>query len=177
MSDCRIMLKVFYPYEYVEDVFSINYKVLRDKGFKGLIFDIDNTLVPHGADSTEQVDALFAKLNAMGFTTLLLSNNNRQRIERFAANIDTLYIEEASKPHPASYLKAVEKMRLNNDEVVVIGDQLFTDIFGANRSHLPSILVKYIGFYKKEKKGIRRNLEKKVLWLYSHNKRYQHRIF
>lgn len=169
-------MKCFYPYEYVEDVLSIDYQALRDKGFKGLIFDIDNTLVPHGADSTEQVDALFADLNAMGFTTLLLSNNNRQRIERFAKNINTLYIEEAGKPHPDCYLKAVDKMGLRNDEVLVIGDQLFTDIFGANRSRLPSILVKYIGFYKKEKKGIRRNLEKIVLWFYSHS-RSQHRLF
>jgi HAD superfamily phosphatase (TIGR01668 family) len=169
-------VKCFYPYEYVEDVFSIDYQDLREKGFKGLIFDIDNTLVPHGADSTEQVDALFAKLNSMGFTTLLLSNNNRERIERFAKNINTLYIEEAGKPHPDCYLKAVEKMGFHNDEVLVIGDQLFTDIFGANRSHLPSILVKYIGFYKKEKKGIRRNLEKIVLWFYSHSK-CQHRLF
>ena len=171
------MLKIFYPYEYVEDVFTIDYQSLLDKGLRGLIFDIDNTLVPHGADSTEQVDALFAKLHSMGFTTLLLSNNNRQRIERFTKNISTLYIEEAGKPHPASYLKAVEKMQLTPGEVVVIGDQLFTDIFGANRSGLPSILVKYIGFYKKEKKGIRRNLEKIVLWFYSHSKRYQHRMF
>lgn len=171
------MLKCFYPYEYVEDVFCIDYQALLDKGYKGLILDIDNTLVPHGADSTEQIDALFAKLNSMGFTTLLLSNNNRQRIERFAANIHTLYIEEAGKPHPACYLKAVEMMQLTTSEVVVIGDQLFTDIYGANRSHLPSILVKYIGFYKKERKGIRRNLEKIVLWFYSHSKRYQHRIF
>lgn len=171
------MLKYFYPYEYVEDVFSIDYKSLIDKGFKGLIFDIDNTLVPHGADSTEQVDSLFAKLHSMGFTTLLLSNNNRQRIDRFNENIDALYIEESGKPQPECYHKAVEMMKLHNNEVVVIGDQLFTDILGANRSHLPSILVKYIGFYKKEKKGIRRNLEKIVLKLYSHSKRYQHRIF
>lgn len=169
-------MKCFYPYEYVEDVFSIDYEALMDKGFKGLIFDIDNTLVPHGGDSTEQVDALFASLNAMGFITLLLSNNNRERIERFAKNISTLYIEEAGKPNPACYHNAVEKMGLSNDEVLVIGDQLFTDIYGANRSHLPSILVKYIGFYKKEKKGIRRNLEKIVLWFYSHS-RCQNRIF
>ena len=109
------MLKYFYPYEYVEDVFSIDYKSLINKGFKGLIFDIDNTLVPHGADSTEQVDALFAKLHTMGFTTLLLSNNNKQRIERFTANIDTLYIEEAGKPQPAAYIKAVDKMNLKKN--------------------------------------------------------------
>ena len=86
------MLGLLFPGSYVEDVFSINYDNLYSKGYRGLIFDIDNTLVPHGADSTAQVDELFNKLHAMGFKTLLLSNNNKERIERFTQNIDTLYI-------------------------------------------------------------------------------------
>ena len=53
---------------------------------------------------------------------------------------------------------------------MVVGDQLFTDILGANRAGLESILVKYIGYYKKEKKGIRRNLEKVLLWFYGHSR-------
>jgi len=161
------MLGVFYPCDYVEDVFSIDYEALYKKGFRGLIFDIDNTLVPHGADSTPQVNLLFEKLHSMGFSTLLLSNNNEERILRFKTAIDTQYIEESGKPHPAAFRKAVEMLGLQRNEVVVIGDQLFTDIFGANRAGLSSILVKYIGYYKKEKKGVRRNLEKVLLWFYS----------
>lgn len=64
-------------------------------------------------------------------------------------------------------------LEVKPSEVIVIGDQLFTDIFGANRAGLASILVKYIGYYKKEKKGIRRNLEKVVLWFYTHSRRYK----
>lgn len=160
------MLQLLFPGDYVEDVFSINYDKLYSNGYRGLIFDIDNTLVPHGADSTAQVDELFKKLHNNGFKTLLLSNNNKQRIERFIENIDTLYIEESGKPHPAAYLKAVQMMNLDKSEVMVIGDQVFTDVLGANRAGLENILVKYIGYYKKEKKGIRRNVEKIVLWLY-----------
>ena len=54
------MFKKFYPYEYVESVFSIDYNKLYNKGYRGIIFDIDNTLVPHGTDSTKKIDDLFA---------------------------------------------------------------------------------------------------------------------
>lgn len=167
------MLRIFYPDYYVEDVFSINYEKLKEMGFNALILDIDNTLVPHGADSTQDVDNLFHMLHRMGWKTLLLSNNNRARIERFKANFDSLYIEEAGKPHPECYHNAVKMLGVEASQVIVIGDQLFTDIFGANRAGLSSILVKYIGYYKKEKKGLRRNLEKVVLWFYTHSRRYK----
>ena len=169
------MFGIFYPSYYVEDVFSIDYEKLMTMGYKALIFDIDNTLVPHGADSTNAVDELFAKLNDMGMKTLLLSNNNQARIERFKKSFHTLYIEEAGKPRPECYHMAVEMLEVKPNEVMVVGDQLFTDILGANRAGLESILVKYIGYYKKEKKGIRRNLEKVLLWFYGHSRCYRKR--
>ena len=134
------------------------------------MFDIDNTLVPHGADSTPEVDALFHRLHDMGFKTLLLSNNNRERIERLKANFDTLYIEEAGKPDPQCFRRAAQTLGVERDEVVVMGDQLFTDILGANRADMDSILVKYIGHEKKEWKGYRRYLEAAVLWFYKRTK-------
>ena len=153
--------------EYVPSIYEYDFEKAYNEGKRLILFDIDNTLVPHGADSTAQVDELFNKLHAMGFKTLLLSNNNKERIERFTQNIDTLYIEESGKPHPASFIKAMRMMGLNKNQVMVIGDQVFTDILGANRAHMDNILVKYIGYYKKEKKGIRRNVEKIILNLYS----------
>lgn len=86
------LISRYFPYEYVEDVFSIDYKRLYEKGYRGLVFDIDNTLVPHGADSTKEVDDLFVRIHETGLKTLLLSNNSEARIKRFLANIDTLYI-------------------------------------------------------------------------------------
>lgn len=166
----------YFPYEYVEDVFSIDYKRLYEKGYRGLVFDIDNTLVPHGADSTKEVDDLFVRIHETGLKTLLLSNNNEARIKRFLANIDTLYIYDANKPAPDAFEQAVLMLETKKEETIVVGDQVFTDIYGANRCGLPSILVKYIGYYKKEKKGIRRNIEKAILFLYQHSKKYQHRL-
>ena len=170
------LISRYYPYEYVEDVFSIDYKALYEKGFRGLIFDIDNTLVPHGADSTEEIDKLFMHIHETGLKTLLLSNNSEARVKRFKENIDTLFIYDANKPEPDAFRQAVVMLGIKDEEAIVIGDQTFTDIYGANMSGLASILVKYIGYYKKEKKGIRRNIEKVILYFYKHSRKYQHRL-
>ncbi len=171
------MLEKFYPYEYVEDVFTIDYAKLYGMGYRAIIFDIDNTLVPHGADSTDPIEELFRNIHAAGFKTLLLSNNNEKRILRFKKEIDTLYISEAEKPSPDAFLKAASLLQTDKNRIVVVGDQLFTDIYGANKAGMASILVKYIGYYKKEWKGYTRYLEKVVLFLYSLNKKCQHRLY
>ena len=166
----------YYPCEYIDDVFSIPYWALYKKGIRGLIFDIDNTLVPHGKECTAEVVSLFAKLHKIGFTTLLLSNNSVQRIEEFNLNIGAHYIADADKPKVDGYLKALTMLNMNKKEVVVIGDQVFTDICGANDSGIASILVKYIGHEKWEWKGWRRYLERLILFLYFCNKRYRYRL-
>ena len=84
-----MLFNLFYPHAYVDSVFSLDYQKLYDKGYRGILFDIDNTLVHHGEDSTEEVDALFRELYQTGFRTLLLSNNSRERIQRFMRNIDS----------------------------------------------------------------------------------------
>lgn len=170
------MLKMFYPYEYVESVFAIDYNKLYNNGYRGIMFDIDNTLVPHGDNSTEKIDKLFKHIHNIGFKTLLLSNNGKERIERFNKNIGSLYICNSEKPKVTNYLKGIEMMNIKKEETLFIGDQIFTDIYGANRSGVDNILVKYIGYYKKEKKGIRRNIEKIILRLYEINKSCQNRL-
>ena len=171
------MLKDLYPYEYVESVFTIDYKKLYQNGYRGLIFDIDNTLVPHGDKSTPEVDELFKNIQNIGFKTFLLSDNGVKRIESFLKNIkNTPYIDNADKPKTNNYLKAIEMMKLDKGKVIYIGDQIFKDILGANNAGIVSILVKYIGFYKKQKIGIKRHFEKIVLKIYKHSKKYQNRL-
>jgi len=170
------MFKLFYPYEYVESVFSIDYNKLYNMGYRGLIFDIDNTLVHHGDDSTPEIDNLFKVIQNIGFKTLLLSNNNEERIKRFIKNIDSLYICDAEKPNTANYLKAVEMMNISKEKVLFMGDQIFTDILGANRSGIANILVKYIRLKEETKIGKRRALENIILKFYKRSKKFQHRI-
>ena len=170
------MLEMLYPHEYVESVFSIDYNKLYDIGYRGIMFDIDNTLAHHGEDSTKEVDELFQSIRAIGLKTLLLSNNSDERIKRFNKNIDSLYISEAQKPNIANYLKAVEMMDIKKEEALCIGDQIFTDIYGANRSGIDNILVKYMRRGNEARIGIRRNIEKVVLKFYARNKSCQNRI-
>ena len=169
------MLKKFYPYEYVDSVFVIDYEKIFRKGFRAVIFDIDMTLVPHGEDSTPEIDALFKNIHATGLKTLLLTNNDEDRVKRFIKNIDTLYICDAGKPNPTAYLKAVEVLGIKSNEAIFIGDQIFTDILGANKSGLASILVKYVTAYEETNIGIRRRLEKIILKFYSLSS-CQHRL-
>ena len=170
------MFKVFYPYEYVDSAFSINYDELYNKGYRGIIFDIDNTLVHHGDDATKEIEELFKEIHNIGFKTLLLSNNNEKRVKRFLSNIESLYICNAQKPKTINYLKAIEMMNIKKEETLFIGDQIFTDILGANRSGIANILVKFIQAKDEVRIGKRRQIERVILKLYKRNKTFQNRI-
>lgn len=170
------MFKIFYPYEYVDSVFAIDYNELYNKGYRGIIFDIDNTLVHHGDDSTKEIDELFRIIQNIGFKTLLLSNNNEERVKRFLNNIDSLYICDAQKPKVTNYIKAIEMMNIKKEETLFIGDQVFTDILGANKSGIANILVKFIRAKDETKIGKRRQMEKIILKFYKRNKCFQNRL-
>lgn len=166
----------YYPHEYVESVFAVDYRKLYNKGYRGIIFDIDNTLVKHGDNSNAAVDSLFKEIHGIGLKTVLLSNNDEERILRFIKNIDTPYVCDAEKPAAEGYLKALEKLGADKKATVCIGDQVFTDIYGANRCGIDSILVKFIGYDTETKIGIRRRLEKIILECYKRNRSYRNRI-
>lgn len=170
------MLKTFYPYAYVESVFAIDYEKLYAAGYRALLFDIDNTLVHHGDDSTREIDVLFKQIHAIGFKTLLLTNNDEARVLRFIKNIDTLYLCEADKPAVDGYLKALEMLNVQKSEAVCIGDQVFTDILGANKSGIASILVKFIRLPQETRIGKRRQLEKLILAFYRCSKSYRNAL-
>lgn len=170
------MISQFYPFEYADSVFSIDYSKLYDKGYRGVIFDIDNTLVHHGDDSTPEIDKLFKEIHRAGLKTLLLTNNEENRVKRFIKNIDTLYICDADKPNPEGYLKAVEMLGIKKNEAIFIGDQIFTDILGANRSGIANILVKFIKLKEEKRIGKRRYAEYLILEFWKRNKRYHNRL-
>lgn len=170
------MFKKFYPCEYADSVFAIDYRKLYDQGFRGIIFDIDNTLVHHGDDATPEIDRLFAHIHSLGFRTVLLTDNNEARVKRFIRNIQTAYICEAGKPQPAPFLRAVDMLGLDKSRTVCIGDQMFMDILGANRSGIPSILVRFIRLDTEKKIGKKRQLERLLLSFYRRNRSAQHRL-
>lgn len=160
------LFKRFYPDMRLNSVYEVDFDRLYKKGIRGLIFDIDNTLVPHGADADERIEKLFGELKKMGFKTFLLSNNKLERVKRFNANIRSLYIYKAGKPNVVNYIKAMRMMGTGKENTVFIGDQLFTDIWGAKKAGISTILLNPIDKKEEIQIVLKRYLEKIVLNAY-----------
>ena len=92
------MLECFYPDEYLNSAYEVDYEGLYQKGFRGVIFDIDNTLVPHGAPADERSIALFERLRRIGLESVLLSNNKEPRVKTFNDKVHSRYLFKAGKP-------------------------------------------------------------------------------
>ena len=160
------MFNKFFPDEYMASTYVISFEKLFEEGYRGVIFDIDNTLVPHGAPADERAKKLFARLEKIGFQSCLLSNNQEPRVKMFNQDIQTNYIYNAHKPSTKNYVKAMEKMGTDKENTLFVGDQLFTDVWGAKRAGIRNILVK--PFHPKEEIQIvlKRYLERIVLFFY-----------
>ena len=157
------MFERFFPDERFSSAYEVPYEKLYEEGFRGLIFDIDNTLVPHGFPADDEAVELFARLRRIGFRSCLLSNNNRRRVAPFAKAVKARYQCMAMKPFRAGYMKAVCKMGTDIGNTVFIGDQLFTDVWGAKRIGMRNILVDPIDPKEEIQIVLKRKLEKIVL--------------
>ena len=160
------MFDMFFPDRYVASTYVIDFEKLYENGYRGLIFDIDNTLVPHGAPADQRAEELFARLKAIGFKCCLISNNKEPRVKMFNEKIQVHYVYDAHKPSTKNYKKAMEIMGTDNSNTVFIGDQLFTDVWGAKRTGIANILVKPIHPKEEIQIVIKRRLEKIVLFFY-----------
>ncbi len=160
------MFSRFYPGEYLDSTYEIEFDRLYQEGYRGVIFDIDNTLVPHGMPADERAKALFAHLKELGYQSVLLSNNKEPRVKMFHEVVKVQYIFKAKKPSVRNYLKAMELMHTNKDNTLFVGDQIFTDIYGANRAGIRTILVKPIHPKEEIQIVLKRYLEKIVLFFY-----------
>ncbi len=160
------IFKNFYPNEWIDSTYSINFEEYYEKGYRGIIFDIDNTLVPHGADADKRAIELFARLKKIGYSICLLSNNKKARVEKFNKDVNVQYIFSAQKPYHRNYYVAAMMMRLSVSSVICIGDQLFTDIWGGNKSDIHTILVNPINPKEEIQIVLKRKLEAIVLHFY-----------
>lgn len=168
------MLECFYPDVYLDSAYEIDYEGLYEKGYRGIIFDIDNTLVPHGAPADEQSIALFERLRGIGYRSMLLSNNKEPRVKTFHDKVGSPYIFKANKPFPGSYQKAMEQMKTTPGNTLFVGDQLFTDVWGAKRAGIKTYLVKPIHPKEEIQIVLKRVLERVVLYFYLKKERQNH---
>lgn len=160
------MFETFFPDEYVASTYVIPFEKFYEEGYRGIIFDIDNTLVMHGAPADDRAKKLFAELKELGYACCLLSNNQEPRVKMFNKEIGVHYIYNAHKPAIKNYEKAMELMGTDKEHTLFVGDQLFTDVWGAKRTGIRNILVQPIDPREEIQIVLKRKLEKVVLHFY-----------
>jgi len=136
------LLHLFLPNKHVESIFEIDPQFLQSINKKGVLVDLDNTLVPWDvAHAPENVLAWLKEMEEANIKVTIFSNNNKDRVSLFADPIKTPYIFRAKKPLSRAFRVVQKEMGLSADDMVVIGDQLLTDILGGNRAKVYTILV------------------------------------
>lgn len=159
------MIEKFLPHKRVNSIYDIDLDELSRKGIRGIITDLDNTLV--GAKeptATPELETWFEQLLRSGFQVVIVSNNGLSRVSKFSEPLSLPYIYRAKKPFHRAFRQAIAMMQLPVHSCAIIGDQLMTDVFGGNRFGLHTILVKPIspndeGFFTR----INRKLERIVI--------------
>jgi HAD superfamily phosphatase (TIGR01668 family) len=123
-----------------ESVLELDLAELQKIGIRGIIFDLDNTLVEWKQESiTPEVIELISRFKDAGFKMCILSNALEHRVEAVANLLEIPYVSRAAKPRKSPFRKALEYMGTEPEETAVVGDQLFTDILGGNRMDLYTI--------------------------------------
>ena len=156
-----------FPSEFYESTYSIDFQRYYEMGYRGILFDIDNTLVMHDYPSDEKAINLMERLKKIGFKICLVSNNREERVRTFNDYLKVEYIYKANKPLSKGYKKAMEKIGTTTENTIFVGDQIFTDIWGANNAGIHSILVKPINRKEEIQIVLKRLIEKPVLFFYS----------
>lgn len=136
------MLNMFVPRKRVRSIYDIDLEQLKASGIKGIITDLDNTLVQTRAPyPDEQVAAWFDSLTASGFKVVIVSNNTYRRVSQFSDSLQVPFVYKARKPTSTGFRKSLALLELSAQETAVIGDQILTDVFGGNRLGMFTILV------------------------------------
>lgn len=135
------MLERFFPNEYKKKVSDIDVKNLSKLGIKGVLVDIDNTLVDYEQNIDPNTFKWIENIKKEGIIFYLLSNNNKERVDSVGEIFDVKGIYLAGKPKRRGIVSAMSELKLKNSELAIIGDQIFTDVYGGNRLNIYTILV------------------------------------
>lgn len=130
------------PGAYYRSIYDINLEQLRQQGFRAILLDLDNTMVPwNDPEPTPELLAWLQRVRQMGFRICIVSNNKGRRVRDFATRLGVPFVCKAVKPGRRGFRAAMALLQVPSQECVVVGDQLFTDILGGNRSGAHTILV------------------------------------
>jgi len=162
-----IFMKNFYPDKYYDSIYDIDFDYLQKKGIKGLLIDLDNTIIPRGKKETpDGLEKWFLGLSEKGFKICIVSNNWKTRAREVAESLGVPFVARAIKPRRKAFEQAMKIINTSGHQTAFIGDQVFTDVFGGNRVNLFTILVVPLSesdlFYTKILRKLERLVLKKV---------------
>lgn len=160
------MIERFFPDKEVRKIEQIALGDLKDKGIKALIIDIDNTIAPWNEEPSDEKVLWLKTMQCNGMKVCLISNNSRQRVEGLSINLGIHGIHGALKPRRKAYISAISLLGVKAKETAVIGDQLFTDVYGGNRLNMYTIYVNPISEKDYFFVNIKRYFERYVLKKY-----------
>lgn len=134
---------ILYPSIYLNNVKEITIELLTEKNIKGLLLDVDNTLIDFNHKILEGVKEWCEDLKKQGIKLCILSNTNKiEKVKRVAKELDLQYINFAKKPSKSGFKRAMDLLKLDAENMAIAGDQIMTDILGGNRMKMFTILTK-----------------------------------
>lgn len=137
------MLKWFKPTWMVKSIYSITPEQLEKNNIKAVLTDLDNTLIAwNNPEATEESILWIERMKEAGVPVIIFSNNSDDRVKGVADYLELEYIPRGMKPSRRGYRLAQEKLQLPKEQILMVGDQVITDIFGSNRFGIRSVLVK-----------------------------------
>lgn len=159
-----------YPDLYLRNIKEITLEILKENNIKGLILDVDNTLIDFDKNLIEGAKNWCDNLKQNNIRICILSNTNKkEKVAKVAKILDLEYIYFAHKPNKKGFYKAQKLLGLNINEIATVGDQIFTDVFGGNRVGMFTILTKPIDERDILVTRIKRPFEKIVIKKYLKN--------
>lgn len=152
------------------DIYALTPEALSELGVRGVVFDIDNTVAPYEvAKPDEKMQSYFAELKAGGIKMAFVSNNRGARVTAFNESLGLFYVCRAGKPSPRGVKKCVEHFGLKKEEVLAVGDQIFTDCLAAHRAGIRFAMVKPIqpkeSLFFRIKRFLERPFVRELKWL------------
>jgi len=157
-------MEIFCPDEYRSSIDQIDFGLLKEQGIDALILDVDNTLVAWNDESpTYAMRQWVEEARQVGFQMCLVSNGLKQRVEAVGATLGIPVVRSSVKPRKKPFQQALTIMGVRPEQTAVVGDQIFTDIFGGNRMQLYTILINPVSEKEFCTTQIMRRLEKYVI--------------
>ena len=160
---------LLYPKKYINRITDIDLQFLKENNLKGLILDVDNTLIDINKKFIDGLDSWASQMIDNGIILYIVSNSNKKnKVKTVADKLDIPFIYFATKPLKRGLKKAATHMNIPFENIGVVGDQIFTDVLGANRLKMYSILVEPISdkdiwvtrFNRKFEKIIKKKISK-----------------